>query len=95
MCASTVPRVGEPGCIVAQTAPPLERPAGRNLACAGHGQPEPPTLRTIPKRIANLPALRRLASLRSLSLWNTQVADLQYKILHHVPSIQFGSPAPE
>ena len=69
---------------------------------------------------ACLPALQRLASLRSLSLWNTQVteegarrltqafeapdrlqqweqqvADLQHKILHHVPSIQFDPRAPE
>jgi hypothetical protein len=68
----------------------------------------------------DLRALRRLASLRSLSRWNTKVAeegacrltqafedpervrqweqqfaDLQHKILHHVPSIQFGTLAPE
>jgi len=46
MSASTVPRVGEPGCIVAQTAPPLERPLGRNHASTGHEQPQAPTLRT-------------------------------------------------
>jgi hypothetical protein len=27
--------------------------------------------------------------------WERQVADLQHKILQHVPSIQFGPPAPE
>ncbi|MDY0166814.1 MAG: c-type cytochrome domain-containing protein [Thermoguttaceae bacterium] len=30
-----------------------------------------------------------------LRQWEQQVADLQHKILHHVPSIQFGPPAPE